>query len=111
MAFVWSRLALAAVLAVGGAASAAAASTSACPGPCGQRCDDAPRLDCAAESPTLFVDLGDLAVDAPVIAPATFELPPPPRVTVLVLAVEPAPAPIADHDVLAVAPKTSPPRS
>lgn len=108
MAFVWSRLALAAVLAVGGATQAAA--SAPCGTPCGP-CDEAPRLDCAtAECPTIFADFGDPDRDPPLVAPVATALPTTPRSPADVGAAAPA-MPTVEQDVLAVAPKTSPPRS
>jgi hypothetical protein len=100
---------------VGGATQAAA---SPSPGntPCGpgQRCDEAPRLDCAVECPTTIVaNLGDTGGfgDAPVITTAPAEPQAPPPFSNRELLAAPSAAPAAHSDVLAVAPKTSPPRS
>jgi hypothetical protein len=107
MAFVWSRLALAAVLAVSGAAATAAA---ACPQ--GRTCcDEAPRLACATELPTLVVNLGDRALDTPLVATASPVLVVTPRTAVGLVPVAPAAMPRVDLDVLLRAPKTSPPRA
>ena len=110
MAFVWSRLALAAILAVGGATAAAAGPAS----PAG--CDEAPRLACASVCPsacTIIADrLGDDdGADDPLIAVAPVAVEPPPRAAWDVLPVAPPAAPILAGDVLALAPKTSPPRT
>ena len=106
MAFVWSRLALAAVLAAG----AACAPAQACPEPTAapEACEcDAPRLVCAeGASFVVFADGQDdaLAASAPRVAPS-------PRLA-LAVADEPVPTPPpARGDVLVVAPKTSPPRT
>lgn len=108
MAFVWSRLALAAVLAAG----AACAPTQACPeaslaqGERGQPCD-APRLVCSeGASFVVFGDSNDDAIAA--VAPAVAETP---RVAVTVAVETAPPSPARRDDVLVVAPKTSPPRT
>lgn len=114
MAFVWSRLALAAVLAVGGATQAAAAPGS---GPCGPcegpwPCDEAPRLACAgAECPTIIASFGDPDRDPPLVTPTPAALPAAPPAPADVATATPAVRTAVEHDVLAVAPKTSPPRS
>jgi hypothetical protein len=112
MAFVWSRLALAAVLAVGGATTVAASPAADA---CGPRCgDEAPRLDCTASSEcsVLVVDLGDASVDPPAIAPETLTLPAPQRAACDVVPTLGAPfVAVAQLALLDVAPKTSPPRA
>ncbi len=105
MAFVWSRLALAAVLAAG----AACAQASACPD--AATCAEAPRLACAAELPTINADLGDRTIDGPVIVTAGPRVALPPRTVIDLALPSAAAAPTRGGDVLAVAPKTSPPRS
>lgn len=113
MAFVWSRLALAAVLAVGGATATAAASTARTR--CATSCDEAPRLACATECPTVVIDLGgrlgDTADDPPIVAPTATGLEARVQPALALAPTDPVAAPAADRDVLAVAPKTSPPRS
>jgi len=112
MAFVWSRLALAAVLAASGAAATTAA---ACPDgttcPEGRPCDEAPQLACATELPTLVVNLGDRALDTPLVATASLVLGVTPRTAVDLVPVAPVAMPRVDQDVLLRAPKTSPPRA
>ncbi len=109
MAFVWSRLALAAVLAVGGA-SPAVASTAA-------RCDEAPRLACSTPCPSLCIvadlpgDADDGACDQPLVAPAAIDTAASRASASDVLPPAPIAAPARVRDVLEIAPKTSPPRA
>lgn len=108
MAFVWSRLALAAVLAAGAATPALAAPVAR------GRCDDAPSLACAVEVPTIVVDLGsdsdsDRAGDPPVVAVEAPRLGgvAPAAIDVLPAAPDTGAGPV--RDILTLAPKTSPP--
>lgn len=114
MAFVWSRLALAAVLAAG----AACAPAEACPDPASASpCDqgdgtEAPRLVCCEGTAfVLFSDgTGSDAFDAAVAASAP-SVASPPRIAAALANVPRHDAPPALADVLVVAPKTSPPRT
>lgn len=106
MAFVWSRLALAAVLAVGGASPAAASAAV--------RCDEAPRLACSTPCPSLCIvaDLDDDGRDdLPLVATTQIDTAAPRTSARDILPPAPAAAPTPAGDVLDVAPKTSPPRS
>ena len=104
MVFVWSRLALAALLAAG----AACAPTEACPerGPCNDD-GDAPRLVCSEGAS--FVLCGNGLDEATVAeAPSVAAVP---RVAISVEVHGAHDAPARTADVLDVAPKTSPPRT
>ena len=105
MAFVWSRLALAALLAAG----AACAPADQCPGAAGDDAD-APQLACCDDGQVVLFDVstdgfGDaILAEAPSVASA-------PR---LLVTIEPPAAhyaPAIARDVLVVAPKTSPPQT
>ena len=111
MAFLWSRLALAAVLAAG----AACAPAEACPDDSSSSCDEcgAPQLACADGVAVVFLrsgrdgryGLGDTIIaDAPAVAHV-------PRVAITIEHQGAHAAPAATSDVLVVAPKTSPPQT
>lgn len=115
MAFVWSRLALAAVLAAG----AACAPAEACPEASASRCDqtdcgDAPRLVCSEGTGfVLFSDgtCGDRdGLDAAIVSDAASAALSP-RIAVDITITARNDAPPAIGDVLVVAPKTSPPQT
>lgn len=106
MAFVWSRLALAAVLAAGAACAPAEtcpeqAKTTAC-----HECDG-PRLVCSDSAAFVLFDDGlDDAIACSEASAAEV-----PRIALLVEAGGAHEAPAIRGDVLLVAPKTSPPRT
>jgi hypothetical protein len=105
MAFVWSRLALAALLAAG-AACAQAQDDARC-----QRSCDEPRLACTDEAPLLVTGCRDDAFDDPVIATASPSVARLPRTAIDLTPPIALDANAATRDVLDVAPKTSPPLS
>jgi len=105
MAFVWSRLALAALLAAG----AACAPAEACPGAPGDD-GDAPQLACCDDGQVVLLDLGSdgfgdaILAEAPSVASA-------PRLAITITLPAAHHAPAIARDVLVVAPKTSPPQT
>jgi hypothetical protein len=111
MAFVWSRLALAAVLAAG----AACAPAETCPelAKTPAQCDgtecDGPKLVCSESA--AFVLFGDGLDDGSSIPCSEAGAANVPRIAVLVDDDGAYEAPVARGDVLLVAPKTSPPRT
>lgn len=111
MAFVWSRLALAAVLAAG----AACAPAETCPelAKTPARCDgtdcDGPKLVCSETAS--FVLFGDRLDDRSATFRDEAGVAHVPRIAVLVDDDGAYEAPVARGDVLLVAPKTSPPRT
>jgi hypothetical protein len=107
MAFVWSRLALAAVLAAG----AACAPAEACPeqaarSACSQNECDGPRLVCSDARFVLFGDGLDDAVGSDESSVAGM-----PRIAIVVGDEDGYEPPALRGDVLVVAPKTSPPQT
>lgn len=112
MAFVWSRLALAAVLAAG----AACAPAETCPeqasaAPCSERDCDEPRLVCSEGTTFVLFDgyrrdgfSGAILSDESRVASA-------PRIGIDVADQHVPAAPPVRADVLVVAPKTSPPQT
>jgi hypothetical protein len=111
MAFVWSRLALAALLAAG----AACAPADACPDGTANRTagDDgasAPRLACCDNAQLVLLDVADDVLGGALI-PVAPSVASAPR---LAFTIEPPAAhhaPAIARDVLVVAPKTSPPQT
>jgi hypothetical protein len=106
MAFVWSRLALAALLAAG----AACAPAEACPDGTGGDDGNAPQLACCDGASIVFLDLSTDGFDDAIVAE-------PPSVAIaprIAITIDTAPAhhaPATARDVLVVAPKTSPPQT
>ena len=107
MAFVWSRLALAAVLAAGAACAPAEAGPAKTATPCNADECDGPRLVCSEGAS--FVVFGDGLDDA--IADDAAGVAAMPRLAVAITGERGYEAPAARGDVLVVAPKTSPPRT
>ncbi len=103
MAFVWSRLALAALLAAG--AACAQAQDEA------QRSCDEPRLACTDEAPILVTGCRNDVFDEPVVATASPTVARLPRHGIDLTPPIALDANAATRAVLDVAPKTSPPRS
>lgn len=109
MAFVWSRLALAAVLAAGAACAPAETCPELAKSPaCGDECDG-PRLICSEGA--AFVLFGDELDDGSAVLRDEAGVAHVPRIAVLVDDDGAHEAPVARGDVLLVAPKTSPPRT
>jgi len=111
MAFVWSRLALAAVLAAGAACAPAETrpELAKSPAPCDRTDCDGPSLVCSESA--AFVLFGDELDDGNAVLSETAGVAHVPRIAVLVDDDGAHEAPVARGDVLLVAPKTSPPRT
>jgi hypothetical protein len=105
MAFVWSRLALAALLAAG----AACAPAEACPGTAGDDAD-APQLACCDKGQAVLLDLGTGGFGDAILA-ETPSVASTPRIAITITPPAAHHAPAITRDVLVVAPKTSPPQT
>jgi hypothetical protein len=106
MAFVWSRLALAALLAAG----AACAPAEACPDGTGGDGANSPQLACCDGASIVLLDVANDCFDDAIVAEApSVALAPRTAITMSTALAHTAPA--VTRDVLVVAPKTSPPQT